>query len=88
MLPHGNDEVTGGWCLVRIAVEGDDTHVDAVNLWRCKWVPTNGRITVSHPQHPAERHVMFTYQVAETDPPVAFSAGEFSNGVWGVYVPC
>lgn len=30
---------------------------------------------------------MFTYEVPGPDGPVAFAAGEFSNGVWGFYVP-
>jgi hypothetical protein len=73
--------------LVRVATGGDGTEVGGVNLWQSEWTPTHERITVTHPQHSAQRHVMFTYQVAGTDPPIVFAAAEFSNGVWGVYVP-
>ena len=80
------DEVTDGWCLVRIAIEGDKTQVGGVSLWDAEWTPTQ-RNTVAHPQHSAQRHLMYTYELVGTDAPVPFAAGEFSHGVWGVYVP-
>ncbi|HEX5591536.1 MAG TPA: hypothetical protein VFX65_14685 [Candidatus Limnocylindrales bacterium] len=52
-----------------------------------KWVSTHGRIVVAHPQYPRERHTMFTYEVEGTNPPVVFAAGEYSNLVYGFYVP-
>jgi hypothetical protein len=70
-----------------MGLEGDAIDVAGVNPWRVKWTPTHGRITVSHPQYPTQRHVMFTYHVAESGRSVTFAAGEFSNGVWGFYVP-
>ena len=76
-----------GWCFVRTAIEGDGTQVVGANLWDADWMPTHDRITVAHPQHSSQRHVMCTYEIAGTDPRVPFAAGEFSNGVWGVYVP-
>jgi hypothetical protein len=30
---------------------------------------------------------MDTYEVAGSSPRIAFAAGEFSNGVWGFFVP-
>lgn len=80
--------MTQGWCLVRIATEGDGTRVGGVSLWDADWTPTRGRIIVAHPQYPSHRHVLGTYEVAGTERPVSFAAGEFSNGVWGIYVPC
>jgi len=58
-----------------------------VNPWEVKWTPTHGRITVAHPQYPSQRHTAFTYEVAGVTPPIVFAAGEFSNGVWGFFVP-
>jgi hypothetical protein len=57
-----------------------------MNPWEAEWLSTHGRIVVAHPQYPSERHTMFTYVVAGTDPPVVFAAGEYSNGVYGFYV--
>ena len=45
------------------------------------WFDTNAS-PVAHPQYPNQRHPVNVYDVAGTDPPVRFFAGEFSNGVW------
>ena len=52
-----------------------------------EWTATGSRITVAHPQYPAQRHTMFVYEVTGSVPPIRFAAGEFSNGAWGFYVP-
>jgi len=44
-------------------------------------------IIVSHPGYPDERHPMRVYELREGDRVVRFAAGEYSNGVWGFYVP-
>lgn len=80
-------DVTPGWRFVSIGFEGEATDIFGINPWDAEWTSTHGRVTVSHPQHPSERHVMFTYEVKGSDPPAIFAAGEFSNGVWGFYVP-
>ena len=76
-----------GWRFVSISFEGQPTDVGGVNPWDVEWTPTDGRITVAHPEYPAERHTMFTYEVTGSNPRIVFAAGEFSNGVWGFYVP-
>ena len=41
-----------------------------------------------HGERPAvQRHEMFIYEVTGSAPPIGFCAGEFSNGVWGFFVP-
>lgn len=79
--------VDDGWRFVSIGFEGEATDVGGVNPWDVEWSPTHGRIVVAHPSYPAQRHVMDTYEVAGTRPPIKFAAGEFSNGVWGFFVP-
>ena len=79
--------VEPGWRFVSIGLEGHATDVGGVNPWEVSWTDTGGRIVVAHPSYPRERHTMFTYVVAGSDPPIRFAAGEFSNGVWGFFVP-
>jgi hypothetical protein len=81
------EDVDEGWRFVRIGFEGQPTDVGGINPWAAEWIPTDGRITVAHPQYPSQRHTMFTYRIAGANPPVIFAAGEFSNGVWGFFVP-
>lgn len=76
-----------GWQLVRICFEGQKIDVAGANPWQVGWASTGERITVAHPQYPAQRHVTSVYEVAGSDPAVRFAAGEFSNGVWGFCVP-
>jgi hypothetical protein len=81
------EPVDEGWRLVSIGFDYDPSDVGGVNPWDVKWTATDGRIIVAHPDYPSERHTMFTYEVAGAIPPIVFAAGEFSNGVWGFYVP-
>lgn len=81
------DEVDAGWRFVSIGFEGDPVIVRGIDLWKASWVSKDGRITVAHPSYPWQRHPMFTYVAAGTEPPLFFAAGEFSNGVWGFFVP-
>ena len=81
------EDLDKGWRFVSIGPEGHATDVGGINPWEVEWTPTHGRITVAHPQYPSERHTMLTYKVAKSDQSVVFAAGEFSNGVWGFFVP-
>jgi hypothetical protein len=80
-------DVTPGWEHLAIVTEGGTVSIHGHNPWTLKWrsisVPP---ITVAHPSYPEQRHQMFVREL-EVDPPVRFAAGEYSNGVWGFYVP-
>lgn len=79
--------VTPGWKLLAIGGEGDRVEIGrGVLLWERRWRSLGERITVAHPQHEYERHGMTVYCIADR-PDIMFAAGEFSNGVWGVFVP-
>ena len=86
-FPEDSEPITPGWRFVSIGLEGDPVDVGGVNPWGKAWTDTRERIVVAHPSYPNERHRMWTYEVAGPDGPVAFAAGEFSNGVWGIFVP-
>jgi hypothetical protein len=81
------ETITPGWVFVSIGFEGGDVDLGGVNPWASTWVPLGGHITVAHPSYPSQQHTMFTYEVPGPDGPVVFAAGEFSNGVWGVFRP-
>ena len=81
------ESASQGWRFVSIGWEGDTTDVGGVNPWDVKWTHTDRRITVAHPSYPSQRHTMFINEVAGSIPAITFAADEFSNGVWGFYVP-
>jgi hypothetical protein len=79
--------ITPGWKFVAIVVEGDPVSLQGQNPWPLKWSSTTEKpITVAHPSYPSQRHEMFVYDLESTRS-IRFAAGEFSNGVWGFYVP-
>ena len=81
------EPITRGWKFVHIGFEDDAVEVGGLNPWKLEWVPRHDRITAEHPFYPAERHTMWTYEVLGVNGPVVFPAGEFSNGVWDIFVP-
>ena len=89
--PNERDRVTPGWELLGIGLEDDAVDLGGgVSPWPWapdRWVGTGERITVAHPSYPRQRHWMDVYTLAGHDPQVVFAAGEFSNGVWGFFVP-
>lgn len=88
--PDERDAVTPGWEFVSIGFENDPVDLGGgLSPWPYgeRWVGTSDRIIVSHPSYPRQRHDMHVYTLAGTEPAVRFAAGEFSNGVWGFYVP-
>lgn len=87
MLPDMTD-ITPGWKFVYIGFEGDSVSLDGLDPWKLKWHSLDwAKITVAHPSYPQERHSMTMYELRDTGKVVKFAAGEFSNGVWGFYVP-
>ena len=81
-------EVTPGWRCVHIGVENDDASFCGVSFWKSRWRRLSDQdIVVAHPSYPQQRHKMFVYELDGPAGPLKFAAGEFSNGVWGFYVP-
>jgi len=80
-------EITPGWKIVAIVAEGDRVLIQGQNPWGSNWLDTAEEpITVAHPSYPGQRHQMRVYDL-DGSRSVRFAAGEFSNSVWGFYVP-
>lgn len=75
------------WRFASIGVEGQSADIGGVDAWKVEWTRCGGHITVAHPSYPSQRHTMYIYEVTGSSPPIRFAAGEFSNGVWGFFVP-
>ncbi len=86
-FPEPTDPVDEGWRLVSIGFEPHPAEVAGINLWDQAWTSTGQKITVAHPSYPSQRHHMWIYEATDTNPLIVFAAGEFSNGVWGFFVP-
>ena len=81
--------VTPGWKFVSIGFEGVPVLVQGTDLWKHneRWASTRESIVVPHPSYPSERHTMFVYTLSHNGKSITFATGEYSNGVWGFYVP-
>jgi hypothetical protein len=82
------DDITPGWRFLSIGFEKDPpVFVDSVDIWTTSWESTGiAPIVVGHPSYPTQRHELSVYRVAG-HPNGLFAAGEYSNQVWGVFVP-
>jgi hypothetical protein len=80
-------DVSPGWKFVAIVSEGEPVSIQGQNPWALKWcISSEPPITVAHPQYASQRHHMWLYDL-DSPRSIRFAAGEFSNGVWGFYVP-
>lgn len=75
------------WRYLRHVGEGEPVSIGGENVWDRDWIPTGELASVIDPQHGATRRfeVWKIQQVGRPD--IVFAAGEFSNGIWGFYVP-
>ncbi|HSN71624.1 MAG TPA: hypothetical protein VLT59_08935 [Steroidobacteraceae bacterium] len=78
--------ITPGWRLLAVGLASEPVLVEGVDLWTRTWSSCRETIVVAHPSYPAERHTLSVYRLADV-PDLRFAAGEFSNGVWGFFVP-
>lgn len=80
-------DITSGWKFAAIAMDGQRVSLLGQNLWSAKWLASSEPpITVAHPSYPNERHKMWVYYL-DSPRSIRFAAGEFSNGVWGFFLP-
>jgi hypothetical protein len=80
------ERVTPDWQLLSIAWQTDRVEVSGVSLWDAEWSRPLGHITVADPAY-GQVGGATVYEVPGARPRVLFAAVEFSNGVWGFYLP-
>ena len=82
-----SDDLTPGWRHLAIVMSGDPVLLDGFDVWKYRWRSLEGEpIVVAHPAYPQQRHAMWRYEL-QSPRPAVFAAGEYSNSVWGFYVP-
>ena len=80
--------ITKDWEFVSIGFENDQVLLDGLSPWQLEWHELDETpIIVAHPSYPSQRHSMEVYELHANSKIVKFAAGEFSNGVWGFYIP-
>jgi uncharacterized protein (DUF433 family) len=74
------------WKFVGATAEGETISISGIDVWKHPWVDTKERVEVKDPLYQQE----FTFHIYTIDcagVSVQFAAGEFSNGIFGFYLP-
>ncbi len=83
--PRENAE--SAWRFVGVNYDEKEFLIDGINVFAHGWRDVAGEIAqVSDPLYEQARRFS-VYEITENNRTVKFAAGEFSNGVWGFYVP-
>jgi hypothetical protein len=81
-------DVTPGWRHVRTVPEGEAVSLGGLNPWQLQWHRLDEpAICVRDPDYPSQRHRMRVYELRSPGATVRFAANEFSNGIYGFYIP-
>lgn len=74
------------WKYTGAVAEGEPFELDGLDVWKNTWRDTGGKAQVTDPHHqqPFEFSV---YEITVGAKSVTFAAGEFSNCIWGFFLP-
>ena len=76
----------GNWKYAATVVDGNRFEIDKLNIWDHEWIDTGETTPVKDPLY--GREFTFTiYEIENGNKKVKFAGGEFSNGMWGIYLP-
>ena len=76
------------WKFINIVTDGQAISIDGINPWKHEWIELDeDPIEVPHPSYPEQLHEMWIYKINTESKSIVFAAGEYSNCVWGFYVP-
>ena len=76
--------VDSEWSFVGAVPDGHSLIIEGLDVWKYEWTDTRERVHVEDPLY----HQKFTfhiYEIRSSDKLVRFTAGEFSNCMWGFY---
>ena len=75
------------WSFAGASCEGDKLEISGIRVWEHKWVCRVGeRADVKDPRY-GQSYSFHVYEIVASDRQIVFAAGEFSNSVYGFYIP-
>ena len=78
---------TPGWKFFRACCEGEDCEIAGVPVWAHKWRQISGEQVIVKDPHHGQVFRFDVYEISAGSQRAVFAAGEFSNGIFGFYVP-
>lgn len=74
------------WQFYRSVLDGEERSVNGLNIWDYPWKDLRRSVLVKDLVY-GQDQVMGIYEIRDKEITVVFAAGEFSNLVWGFYLP-
>ena len=75
------------WKHAATVTDGQPFLLDGVNVWTVEWTRMREQFAVVNDPLYGQRYEFAVYSITASSGTVVFAAGEFSNCVWGFYVP-
>lgn len=74
------------WAFYRAVTEGEPLLIGGLDIWEQEWLEQREPVAVKDPIYQQD-HTMNVYHIVDGARTIRFAAGEFSNMVWGIYLP-
>lgn len=74
------------WQFFHSVVDGEVLIIDGINVWDHQWIDLRLTLTIKDPIY-GQTHAFSIYEITGPETTIRFAAGEFSNLIWGFYLP-
>lgn len=74
------------WNFSKTITDNEPYFIQNINIWDKKWNNTGEKINIKDPLH-NQNYTFEVYEIENNGKRILFSAGEFSNNIWGIYEP-
>ena len=73
------------WKFVKTIFDYEKFEINGINIWDFKWEATDEKIKIKDPLY-GQFYTFNVFKIQNKDIEILFVAGEFSNGVYGIYL--
>ena len=75
------------WKLYKVSNDNDNLEIDGIKVWSEGWIRIEGTVAeVKDPKYKQD-YIFQVFEIRKESKVIRFAAGEFSNTVWGIYLP-
>lgn len=74
------------WNFSKRIIDNEPYFIQNINIWDKEWKATDEKITIKDPLY-NKNYTFQIFEIEDNGKSIMFSAGEFSNNVWGIYEP-
>jgi len=74
------------WQFKKTIVDSEPYLIENLNIWEFKWENTGETIQIQDPLY-KQNYIFDIYEINSGSKKIRFSAGEFSNLIYGIYEP-